>query len=211
MLFPHRGWSAVALGPEPPPIFLCLPALFLPFSIVFFGKKTVRQTSEPFLSIFSLLRSVLGPGDTEMVKILTRVLRGGRLLNCLVFKHLNAKAARLGQEALGPRFFCFLPVGPPANHTTSLSLRIFSSKPRSVPDDPSQFKGSGISFGLLTSLCPLQVEGWAKCTLSIKLEEQTRGSALNHGEASSATYYLYVFGQNPSLNSFENFLGGGCK
>lgn len=107
--------------------------------------------------------------------------------------------------ALGSSAFC---LGTPANYMTSLSLGIFSSKPRSVPDDPSQFKGSGISFGLLTSLCPLQVEGWAKCTLSTKLEEQTRGSALNHGEASSATYYLYVFGQNPSLNSFETFFGG---
>lgn len=115
-------------------------------ALSFLVRKTVWQTREHFLSIFSLLRSMLGPGDTEMVKILTQVLRGGRLLNCLVFKHLNAKAVRLGQEALGPRFFCFLPVGPLANYTTSLSLRIFSSKPRSVPDDPSQFKGSGISL-----------------------------------------------------------------
>lgn len=71
-------------------------------------------------------------------------------MNCLVFKDLNARAARLGQEALGPRFFCFLPVGPFANYKTSLSLSIFSLKPRSVPDDPSEFKGSGINFGLLT-------------------------------------------------------------
>lgn len=148
VIFPQR--SALALVPEPPSIFLCLPSLFQLFSIVFFGKKAVQQTSEHFPSIFCLPRSVLGPGDTGMVKILTQLLRGRRLLNCLVFKDLNAKAARLGQESLGPRFFCFLLVGPSANYKTSLSLSIFSSKPRSVPGDPSRFKGSGISFGSLT-------------------------------------------------------------
>lgn len=139
--FSHRGWSALSLVPRPlshhPSSFVCLHCSSC--SVLSFLLR--KQFSKHFLSIFCLLRSVLGPGGTGMVKILTQLLRGRK-------EDLNAKAASLGgREALEYLGCSFLPVGPWANYRTSVSL---NCKPRSGSDDRFLFKGSGVNSTLLT-------------------------------------------------------------
>lgn len=75
-VLPQRMVCSLSLVPRPlshhPASFVCLHCSSC--SVLSFLLR--RQFSKHFLSIFCLHRSVLGPGGTGMVKILTQLLRG---------------------------------------------------------------------------------------------------------------------------------------